>query len=48
MAKLDELGRRRKPAQLDTVFVILGIEESPIGQRLISEVPGVRVLLALR
>src|SRR5262249_49590620 len=45
MAKLDELGGRRKPTQLDTVIVILGIEKSPIRQSLIGKVPIVRVLL---
>ena len=38
VAKLDKLGSRRKPTQLDAVVVVLGIEEGPIGQRLIGKI----------
>src|SRR5690349_8668396 len=44
-AELDELPRRRQPAKLDAIIVVLVVEEDPVGQRLVGKVPGMRMLL---
>ena len=43
-AELDELIGRRQPGQLHAVVAVLRAEHGLVGQRVVDEVPGVRVL----
>src|SRR4051794_17070027 len=44
-AELDELPGRRQPAKLHAVIIVLVVQEHPIRQCLVGEIPGVGMLL---